>query len=200
LLDVRVKDASLSTTVRMAYWLAPDEPYKASCGEKKDVHVAQNTAVVSDATLLKRVTLGYRDIPNVIDYLVTLNVGEPHQSVVFEAITGYMPPEFSLFLTFDPATSAVAPLSAGPGEQPLPVIASTKDRQFAVGVYSPDPQATYGRFIFLQNPGSKGWNTTKWNCVFRTGAVSAGPLTYHCFLAIGTVEEVRTALIKLITG
>ena len=200
LLDARVQDASLSTTVRMAYWLAPEEPYKANCGEKKDIHVAQNTGVVSDDTLLKRVTVGYRDIPNVIDYLVTLNVGEPHQSVVVEAVTGYMPPEFSQFLTFDPATAEVAPLSAGPGEQPLPVIASTKDRQFAVGVYSPDPQATYGRFMFLQNPGTKGWNTAKWNCVFRTGPVSAGPITYHCFLAIGTVEEVKTALTKLIKG
>jgi hypothetical protein len=193
LLDARTQDATLSTTVRMAYWLAPDEPYKAACGEHKDVHVAQNKTVVSDDTLLKRVTVGYHDLPNVIDCLVTLNVGQPHQSVVFEAVTGYMPPEFSFFLTFDPNTSQVAPLSDGPGEQPLPVILSTKDRQFAVGVYSPNPNPGYGRFLFPRN-------TSKWNCVFRMAAVRPGPLTYHCFLAIGTVEEVRTALRTLIKG
>jgi hypothetical protein len=200
LLDAHVQDATLATTVRMAYWLAPGEEYKAGCGQKKDVHAAQNKELVSDDTLLKRTTVGHRDIPNVIDFLVTLNVGEPHQSVVFEALTGYMPPEFSQFLTFDPATSEVAPLSAGQGEQPLPLIVSTKDRQFAVGVYSPDPQPGYGRFQFLDKPGVKGWNAVKWNCVFRTGAVRPGPLTYHCFLAIGTVEEVRTALRNLIKG
>jgi hypothetical protein len=79
----------------------------------------------------------------------------------------------------------------------LPVILSTKDRQFAVGVYSPDPRPGYGRFLFMQNPGTKGWNTAKWNCVFRIDAVRPGPLTYRCFLAIGTVEEVRAALRNL---
>jgi hypothetical protein len=193
LLDAHVQDATLVTTVRMAYWLAPDEPYKAACGQHRDVHAAQNKEVLSDDTLLKRVTVGYRGIPNVIDYLVTLNVGAPHESVVFEAVGGYMPPEFSLFLTFDPATSQVAPLSDGPGEQPLPVILSTKDRQFAVGVYSPNPNPGYGRYLFPRN-------TAKWNCVFRRDAVRPGPLTYHCFLAIGTVEEVRAALQNLIKG
>lgn len=194
LLDAHVKDATLSSTVRMAYWLAPDEPYKAPCGQHKDVHVAQNKAVTADDTLLKRVTVGYHDIPNIIDYMVTINVAEPHQSMVFEAATGYMPPEFSLFLSFDPATGQVAPLSDGPGEQPLPVILSTKDRTAAVGVYSPNPNPGYGRFLFPQQ------RTTKWNCVFRTGAIKAGPVSYHCFIAIGTVEEVRTALRKLISG
>jgi len=197
LLDARTHDATLETTVRMAYWLAPEEPYKAACGEHKDVHAAQNKEVLSTDTLLKQVTVGYRDLPNVIDYLVTLNVGDAHQSSTVEAVTGYMPPEFSLFLTFDPATSKVAPLSDGPGEQPLPLILSTKDRQFAVGVYSPSPNPGYGRFLFLQNPGLKGWNTAKWNCVFRTLAIRPGPLSYRCFLAIGTVEEVRTALARL---
>jgi hypothetical protein len=197
LLDAHTHDATLQSTLRMAYWLAPDEPYKAACGQHREVHVAQNKEVVSTDTLLKQVTVGYRDLPNVIDYLVTLNVGEPHQSATVEAVTGYMPPEFSLFLTFDPATSQVAPLSDGPGEQPLPLILSTKDRQFAVGVYSPGTKPGYGRFIFLQNPGLKGWNTAKWNCVFRTGAIGAGPLSYRCFIAIGTVDEVRNTLIKL---
>jgi hypothetical protein len=200
LLDARVQDFTLISTVRMAYWLAPDEPYKAACGQHKDVHVAQNKTVLSDDTLLKRVTLGFRDIPNIIDYMVTLNVAEAHQSMTFEAATGYMPPEFSLFLTFDPATSQLAPLSDGPGEQPLPLIVSTKDRQSAVGVYSPNPNPGYGRFLFTQNPGTKGWNTTKWNCVFRAEAIRPGPGSYHCFLAIGTVEEVRMALRKLISG
>jgi hypothetical protein len=200
LLDARVQDFTLTSTVRMAYWLAPDEPYKAACGQHKDVHAAQNKVVLSDDTLLKRVTVGYRDIPNVIDYMVTLNVAEPHKSMVFEAVTGYMPAEFSLFLTFDPATSQVAPLSDGPGEQPLPLIVSTKDRQSAVGVYSPNPNPGYGRFLFTQNPGQKGWNTAKWNCVFRAETVRPGPVSYHCFLAIGTVEEVRTALRRLISG
>jgi hypothetical protein len=199
LLDVHVQDLTLTSTVRMAYWLAPEEPYKAACGQHKDVHVAQNKLVLSDDTLLKRITVGYRGIPNIIGYMVTLNVAEPHQSIAFEAATGYMPPEFSLFLSFDPATSQVAPLSNGPGEQALPIILSTKDRQSAMGVYSPNPNPGYGGFLFTQNPGLKGWNSAKWNCVFRAEDVKPGPVSYRCFVAIGTVEEVRAALRKLIS-
>jgi hypothetical protein len=199
LLNAEAHDGTLQTVGRPAYWLMPDEVYKRPmCGLKKDVHTAQNKEVVSTDTILKNVTLGYRDLPNVIDYVVTLNVGDAHESAVIEAVTGYMPPDFSLFLTFDPSTSQVAPLSAGPGEQPLPVILATTDRQHAVGVLSPGQHPGYGRFIFLQNPGLKGWNTAKWNCVFRTGAIQPGPLTYRCLLVIGTVEEVRTTLTKLV--
>jgi hypothetical protein len=203
LLDARTHDSTLATTLRMAYWLAPDEPYKAACGQHKDAHAAQNKELLSQDTLLKQVTLGYQTLPNVIDYLVTLNVAEAHQSAVVEAVAGYMPPEFSLFLTFDPVTSQIATLSDGPGDQPLPLILSTKDRQFAVGVFSPPlrspgPQPGYGHFIFRQHPEISGWNTAKWNCVFRTGAIGPGPLTYRCFIAVGTVEEVRTALRNLV--
>jgi hypothetical protein len=204
LLDARVHGATLETTVRMAFWLAPDEPYKAACGQHTDVHIAQNKEVVSTDTVLKQVTVGYRDIPNILESLITLNVGEPHRSATIEVLTGYMPPEFSLFLTFDPATSKLSPLSDGPGEQPLPVILATKDRQSAVGVYAPNTaagqQPGYGRFLFRQHPELKGWNTAKWNCVFRTGEALPGPLTFHCYVAIGTVEEVRTALQALLKG
>ncbi len=157
LLDARVKDFTLTSTVRMAYWLAPEEPYKAACGQHKDVHVAQNEVVLSGRYAaqarhggLSRHSEHYR----LHGHLEI--VAEPHQSMTLEAVTGYMPPEFSLFLTFDPATSQVAPLSDGPGEQPLPIIVSTKDRQSAVGVYSPNPTPSYGRFLFTQNPGVKG--------------------------------------------
>jgi hypothetical protein len=204
LLDAHTHDATLETTLRMAYWLAPDEAYKAACGQHKDIHAAQNKEVLSPDTLLKQVTVGYQGLPNVIDYLVTLNVGEAHESAAVEAVTGYMPPEFSLFLTFDPATSQLAPLSEGPGEQPLPVILATKDRQFAAAIYSPGRSSGtlpgYGRFLFRQHPEITGWNTAKWNCVFRADAIRPGPQTYRCFIAIGTVEEVRAALQSLVKG
>ncbi len=197
LLDVHKNDTTLFTTVKMAYWLKPGDSYKGACGTRKDIHDAQNKSVLSDDTIIKQVTIGYNNIPNVIEFLVILNVAEPHQSIVFEAVTGYMPAEFSQFLTFDPATSKITPLTAGPGEQNLPLILSTKDRKFAVGIYSPDsPQ--YGRFLFLDQPKTPGWNTAKWNCVFRGGETKPGPILHRCLVAVGTVDEVSKALQQLL--
>jgi hypothetical protein len=189
LLDARTRETTLETTSRMAFWLAPNEPYKGACGTHKDVHAAQNTSLLSDDTLLKQVTIGSGNLANVIDYLVTMNVGEPHESAAFEPVTGHMPPEFSTLFTFDPATARIAPLSDGPGEQPLPLIIATKDRRFAVGLYSSDTQIAFGR---VRLP-----DAVKWDCASRRMPVQAGPYLFHCYIAIGTVEEVRQALQEL---
>jgi hypothetical protein len=83
----------------------------------------------------------------------TVPAGERHFQAVFEALTGYMPAEFSRFLTFEPARG-LQPLSDGPGEQHLPVVLATPDGAYAMGVYSPDqpaagfPESGYGRFRF----------------------------------------------------
>ena len=206
LLDAHKSETTIYTMVKMAYWLKPEDPYQGACGNQKDVHAAQNKTVLSDDTVIKQVSIGSNDVPNLIEFVVTLNVAEPHKSVVFEAIAGYMPPEFSTFLAFDPRTSQVVPLAAGPGEQNLPVILSTKDRRFAVGVYAPDlpqkefPNSGYGRFLFLDQPKTPGWNTAKWSCVFRSGETKPGPSVHRCLVAIGTVEEVRKALQQIVQG
>jgi hypothetical protein len=94
-------------------------------------------------------------------------------------------------------------LTDGPGEQPLPVILSTPDHHFAMGVFSPElprkarPTAGYGRFRFLNNPRTAGWNTVKWNAVYREAPVPRGKYHYHCYVMVGTVDDVRRTLDQL---
>ena len=194
LLHLLARDNLLQTTTRMAFWLAP--------GQKSGPHPAKNTTVVSDHLLTKRVRIGYRDLPNVLQYDVTfsLPLGERHTQATFEVVTGYMPSEFEKFWSYDPTADALRELSDGPGEQPLPVILATADGQFAMGCYTPNRPGTnwtgpgYGRFRFAAE------KVVKWNCVFRyrdPQTIPAGDYGFRTFVAVGDLPMVRDAIRQL---
>lgn len=183
----------LTTRTDMAFWLAPGTNYGGNCGSRTDYTQALNRTERGNHLLDKRVTIGFAGIENAIEYVVTFHVPEAHtQGGTFEALTGYMPNDFSAFWSFDPSSNSLSTLSDGPGEQSLPVILATRDSNFAMGVYSPElPQnqflgAGYGRFRFP--------DTTKWNCVFREISVLAKDYTYRCYVVIGTLAEVQRGL------
>ena len=187
---------TLDTTIEMAYWLVPETQYPTACGSHSDFRQARNETVRSSDTLVKRVAIE----SDGISYDVTFVTADDHQSATFEALTAYMPPEFSEFLAYDPASHALVKLTDGPGEQPLPVILSTPDHNVAMGIFSQGlpqkahPKAGYGRFRFLNNPQIPNWNTVKWNAVYRESPAPRGKYHYHCYVAIGTLEDVRRGL------
>lgn len=185
----------LRTTTQMAFWLAP--------GQESSGRPALNGKVLSDHILTKQVRIGHEKLANVIEYDVTFTVpkGERHQFAQFEALTGYMPPEFNSFFTFRPTTGKLEPLSDGPGEQPFLVVFATETGSHAMGIYSPDQpsrgyeQAGYGRFRFEQE------KVVKWNCVFRVrdkDAIPTGDHRFRMFVAVGTRDDVRRALTALV--
>lgn len=195
LLKYRIAGNELHTTTQMAFWLAP--------GEKSDGHPALNTKILSDHLLTKRVRLGYKKWPHAIEYDVTFGVpeGEPHKLLQFEAVTGYMPPEFSRFYTYRPKKGELVPLDDGPGEQEFPVVFATPDGAHAMGVFSPDQpskgfeKAGYGRFRFVRE------RVVKWNCVFRVvnaRGMPGGDYRFRCFVIVGALEDVRQTLGGLI--
>lgn len=194
LLELRAKDSGLFTRSQMAFWLAP--------GEKSQGHPALNTTKLSDHLLTKEVQIGFKEWKSVLDYRVTFTVPktERHTYAQFEALTGYMPPEFSRFETFDPKSGKLEPLDDGPGEQRLPIVFSTESGSHAMGIFSPDQPsrgfegAGYGRFRFQAE------RVVKWNCVFRIrddGGVQSGDFSYRMFVPIGTREDVRLAMAGL---
>jgi hypothetical protein len=194
LLELSAKGNELVTLNRMAFWLKP--------GEKSQGHPARNAAALSDHYLAKRVSIGHKDLPHAIEYRVTFLVpgGEKHTYAQFEAVTGYMPPEFGTFLRFDAKNGKLEPLSDGPGEQADPVVLSTADGSHAMGVYSPEQpskgfeQAGYGRFRF------KAEKVVKWNCVFRVrdaAGVPGGPYQFRCFLVVGSRKDCEATLAAL---
>ncbi|MCA9014110.1 MAG: hypothetical protein KDA77_02150 [Planctomycetaceae bacterium] len=195
LLSLRAAGNELQTTTRMAFWLAP--------GQNSSGRPALNEKILSDHLISKHVRIGFQNHDNIIEYKTTFTVppGEQHTYAQFEALTGYMPAEFDTFWTFQPETGQLKPIDDGPGEQQLPVILSTKDGKYAMGVYSPEQpspgfeHAGYGRFRF---PAAK---VVKWNCVFRVRnkqGIPAGEYPYRMFVAVGTREDVRQALVALV--
>jgi hypothetical protein len=190
---------TLHTTIEMAYWLAPGTPYHQACGSHADFQQAKNETVRSMDRLIKRVKIE----KDVIRFDITFVTRENHQSATFEVLTGYMPPEFSEFFVYDPAKHEVMPISDGPGEQTMPVILATKDREYAMGVFSKGlpqkahPENGYGRFRFLQNPKILGWNTVKWNAVYRAAPVPRGKYRYRCYVAVGSLKDVQRTLERL---
>ena len=190
----------LSTQTRMAYWLRPGEtsPY---CGSAPS---ARNNYSVSNHILNKKVTIGFQGMPHVIEYLINFTVSEHHNSATFEALTGYMTPEFSKFWTYDPTTKALSALSDGPGEQINPVILATPDGNYAMGIFSPDlPQwpgtnLGYGRWRFpaSQYPGT-GNACVKWNCVYRISDVYPGIYSFRCYPIVGTLSDVTSSIDRL---
>ena len=77
---------------------------------------------------------------------------------------------------------------------------ATKDGNFAMGVYSADQpskhyeNAGYGRWNFAQQ------NVVKWNCVFRNrddDGIAAGDHAFKMFVIVGSLEDVRFAMIQL---
>jgi hypothetical protein len=185
LLRLSVNGPELRTTTQMAFWLAP--------GEKSEGHPACNDRVLSNHRLSKRVRIGHRGNPHVIEYEVTFTVpdGERHTYAQFEAVTGYMPADFSRFWKYDGATDILMPLDDGPGEQASPVVLAIPSGSHAMGVYSPEPTPGYGQFRF------KAERVNKWNCVFRVRnpqGIEPGDYTYRTFVIVGRLEDVRRAL------
>lgn len=195
LLHLLTTKDSLQTTTQMAFWLQP--------GEKSAGNPAKNTAPLSNHLLTKRVKIGWRDMPHVIQYDVTFHVpiGEAHTLAQFEAVTGYMPASFSKFWKFNPDSHEFEPLTDGPGEQAWPVVLAMESGTHAMGVYSPQQpspgflNAGYGRWRFASQ------HVVKWNCVFRLrdreNGIPPGEYSFRNFVIVGDLKTVRSGLIRL---
>jgi hypothetical protein len=188
LLSLKAEGNTLETRSKMAFWLRP--------GELSGKNPAKNTTVVSEHVLAKKVTIGVGDLSQVVEYVATftLPAGEHHTAATFEAVTGYMPAEFSRFLAYDPGTQKAVPIGDGPGEQKRPLIFATEDGRHAMGIYSPETGVSYGRFKFAEH------RVVKWNCVFRVAArdgIPPGDFRYRTYIPVGTLEDVVASMRRL---
>jgi hypothetical protein len=195
LLRLSAQANHLETESQMAFWLAP--------GETSQGHPALNTMILSRHRLQKRVHIGFEGWPNVIDYRATFFVpaAERHTYAQFEALTGYMPSIFSVFWRYEPQLGKRLAIDDGPGEQACPLIFSTVEGDYAMGIFSPsqpvpgDELAGYGRFRF---PEAK---VVKWNCVFRERApegIPPGSRTFRMLVVIGSLATVEQTMGELI--
>jgi hypothetical protein len=194
LLGIKASGSELFTKSRMAFWLAPHE--------KSSGRPAKNTTILSDHLISKHVQIGYKKWDQVIQYQVTFAVPEKesHTYAQFEALTGYMPAEFSKFWKVKDKTNDLEELNEGPGEQDRPVVFSNPSGTHAMGIFSPDQpskgyeKAGYGRFRFERE------KVVKWNCVFRFRdpvAVKSGEYSFKLFVVVGNRNEVHKIINQL---
>lgn len=198
LLAIQRDDRELRTSTQMAFWLNPNE--------KSFGHSALNTRALSNHVLHKRIRLGAYDDPHVIqiDNTFVIDLNDKNRYAQFEVLTGYMPKEFSEFWRVSTASRELQRLDDGPGEQPDPVILSTKDGQFAMGAISPgfsdwttEPSAGYGRFRFSTE------EVVKWNVVYRYKefpVISMSKASFRVLVAVGTLEQVHAVIRRAING
>lgn len=195
LIRLRGHGAELETLTQLAFWLAP--------GETSSGRPALNDDLLSRHLLKKRVRIGYKDLPHVLDYEVVFTVppGERHTYAQFEALTGYMPAEFGSFHKYDALSGKFSELDDGPGEQAWPVVLATHSGSHAMGVFSPDQpspgyqEAGYGRFRFVPQ------KVVKWNCVFRLrdeNGIAPSDYQFRVFVAVGTLDDVRQSFDRLV--
>jgi hypothetical protein len=184
----------LTTDNQPAFWVPPGGT-APGCG------AARNTTALSPYRFRKTVTIGVAGIRHIVEVRSDVVVPETVSSLVYEAPTGYLGGEFTSFFAFNPATCTLAAISAGPGEQALPVVLSTSDGAAAMGTWSPGlpqpafPSNGYGRFAFPS--GNPAAATNKWNMVFRLGPTAPGTYSFRTYVAVGSLENVRVALCQL---
>ena len=191
LIELVASGNHLHTKTQMAFWLAP--------GERSEGQLARNVNTLSDYLLTKDVTIGFGRWPQALDYRVTFSVPASAHNVYaqFEALTGYMPPEFDHFWEFNPKNQKLQPLDYGPGEIRNPVVLATADGKYAMGIYSlnekpPDTSGPgYGRWYFERA------RVAKWNCVFRVrkpNGLPGGEYGYRMLVPVGTLAQVEAML------
>ncbi|MBY8161388.1 hypothetical protein KW506_03415 [Vibrio fluvialis] len=155
-----------------------------------------NNQKVSDYILNKQVTIGAHNLPHVIQYSTqyTLPKDSAFSHGIFEVVTGYMPSEFSEFWTYDIKNKKLARLSDGEGEQGLPIIFSTPDEGWAMGIYSPGtPQPGLGHLGYGRGRFS---DVVKWNNVYRI-ANPRGVYHFRSYVIVGSLENVRVSMDQL---
>jgi hypothetical protein len=183
-------DKQIRSSTQMAFWTLVNRPYPKGCGIDTAIKVAQNTTNLSNHILTKHITIGYSGIENVVEYLVTFHVPEHHTSATFECIACYLTADFSSFLTYDPTSRILKTFTPGTSEQGIPVILSTLDSQYAVGIYCPDlpqsgwPLKGYGAVDFPTG------NARKLKGVFHSNDLPAGDYSFRWYLVVGALSDV----------
>lgn len=199
LLSISNSGNILSTQTRAAYWLAPGQNYGRPCSPSTSISTAQNKTVLSNYRI-GRVTRFYgAAIPNLLVVDTTFMIPENRNSASIEALTGYLPPSFNSFLTYDRNQRRLIKLSANSSNQrtQTPIIVSLPNGSSSMGVLSNEISTSsasgaeyYAYFYFT---GSQA--TAKWSCVFSaSNLVANSTLAYSCPIAVGTVDEVIAAM------
>ena len=196
---------ALTTVSHPAFWGKPGETDPAQCPGG-----ATNKTIVSNDILQKTVTIGYQNLPNVIEFQADISLSEPTNGTLIFPPISYQPGDiFPEFWTYSPKddklTDITGSLTLMPGLNgaknsafDLPVILSTADGHYAIGLYAPDGVGL--------NAGQRQFYVSSWpapayiqpvntvGALYTRGQTPAGTYHYQSFLIIGSLNEVAMAI------
>ncbi|WP_294532327.1 PEP-CTERM sorting domain-containing protein [uncultured Rhodoblastus sp.] len=170
---------SITTETQMAYWLNPLDSKSESLSQD----------IVSTT-----ITIGVNAMKNVINYQTIYFVPTPRILGGVEAPTGYMPPEFSTFWIYDPNQDKLKNVTGNLPYQTNPIILSTSDSKFAMGIYAPPQPYFYGYSATHFTSASMASPTVKWNAFFIENTVPTGELRFDVYLVVGSLKTVEGTL------
>ena len=197
----------MTTITTPAYWIPP-----GYVGYPPGGCEYVPPAILSNDLLKKTVTIGSQGLNNVIEFRSEITSSQQTVAFKVEAPTGYHIYDFSNFWTFDPQNNIltnVTPFLKNLPGQPdiktyitnIPVILSTGDGDYAIGVYAPDIDGfnqgvrVYSLFdalpAYYQNP------TTKWSIIYEIGPNNPTTYNFLTYGAIGSLAQVKTTISSL---
>ncbi|XP_062590330.1 uncharacterized protein LOC134251922 [Saccostrea cucullata] len=202
---VRAHGNILESEVHPAFWLRPGDHET----QQLTIHgctrgsPALNHQMTYRYPFHKKVTIGTHGIDNCIEYISNFTIGGDWPAdlkfIQMEAPAGYMAGDFNQIYYFNPKTVTMEIQKT----DNHPVVLSTHDNQYAVGVYtSPDQDSDipvkYGAHVF--QIGTFDNNTGKWNVVFRkyrTHGNQPVQYVYKTYICVGSLGMVSNCLHKI---
>jgi hypothetical protein len=204
LLSYKLTSNTLETETEMANWIPRAGVNKTGCTEvfqQNETPPSPNwrneCIVLSGVIFKKKVTIGWLGIENVIEYNVSYEIPAGfgyEESATFEILTGYMPPVFNKFATFDIDRDEVKEIDGHntTGENPLPLILATQDLAHSIGIINPQlPEIVEGNKKRGYNYQQYDGHVSKFSTVLRRGLVNEKKIySFKSYLVIGDVNTV----------
>ena len=219
LLEISAVGNTLYTKTQMAFWQTPGS-YDEGCYFDLNAPnppwrggYAVNEKALSDFILEKTVTIGYANMPNVIEYVSTItipdNLGLTIEYFILSNPAIYLPTDFSSFYRYDPSTNTLIDMpNPAYGYSTIPAIAATPNGDYAMGLYTaeipsngfPDNE----QFIYT------GYEVIDWSDFGNVMLLNArmpktndnlpftsGKYTYRSFLIVGRIEDVKSSMTQI---
>lgn len=241
-LSFKTTATSIESRAQMAFWFSPDKKAQGSNYYSKtcffnpstpglwDGGYILNTTTLSDFILNKKITLGYRNLPNVIEYTsqitvpadLRLNLSNLKKStkqenpatnlrfLVVEHPATYLRSDFNTLYWYDPMKDpTVTSLTTGgefsPRNSP---VAATSDGAYAIGLFSPimlegkKPVPENPYFSYVMYDWRQRAKTVKLSTSLQVKGeeLVQQKISLQSFLVIGSLQEVLNSIHTLATG
>lgn len=184
-------------STQMAYYLRPNQkctiPDNGIQGYLKTPFniksKVDNKTRLSDVIYSQKTVWDNDKFPNIAYISISYDIPTPQKSAVVEALTIHSPPSFTTFYKIENGVLSKIPDPQNSRENDDTIIMATTDGKSAIAFYSQSPNATYGywSFPFL----------SKISLVYRETNPISGKKNYSAFWVIGTLDEVKTAILYL---